>query len=53
MKYLIEVFWSDKDEVYVDLVPDLRGWRDHGRGTVAGASSPMQHPRQLTLYPWT
>jgi antitoxin HicB len=25
MKYLIEVFWSDEDQAYVAVVPDLPG----------------------------
>ena len=25
MKYLIEVFWSEEDEAYVAVVPDLPG----------------------------
>jgi predicted RNase H-like HicB family nuclease len=26
MRYLVELFWSDEDEGYVAVVPDLPGW---------------------------
>ena len=35
MKYLVEVFWSDEDEGYIAVVPDLPGLlcvRRHPRG---------------------
>ena len=31
MKYLVEVFWSDGDEGYIAVVPDLPGCAAFGR----------------------
>ena len=31
MKYLVEVFWSDEDDGYIAVVPDLPGCSAFGR----------------------
>lgn len=41
MKYLIELFWSDEDEAWVAVVPDLPGWSAVG-ATPESAAAEVQ-----------
>lgn len=48
MKYLIEVFWSDEDQGYIALVPDLPGCSAWG-AQAQDAVREIEHAQQAWI----
>ena len=51
MKYPIEVFWSDEDEGYIAVVPDLPGCNAWGKTEAAALRRAAQAPDRVRV-PW-